>query len=97
MANASLLGKIYLDSTGSVADRTIKVAHILFTPSTANDQLILSESASGSNCISIQSSTAKTTMHFDFSYCPIIFNNGIYVKTLTSGATATLVTTRSGN
>lgn len=96
MANAQTTGKIYLDSTGLVTDARVKVSAIIFTPSAANDQLILRETETGANCVALQSATAKTTMHFDFSLTPIVFGNGLYVQTLSTGATATLITTSSG-
>lgn len=97
MANAVTTGKIYIDSTGAVTTNTIKIAYILFTPDAANDQLILRESQNGSNCLSVRAAVAKNTMILDFSRKPLVFTNGLYVQTLTSGATATVVTTKSGD
>lgn len=97
MANAVTGNKIYLDATGAVTTSRKKVAYIVFTPDASNDQLILRETSGGANCISVRGATAKDTMVLDFSARPIVFNNGIYVQTLTSGATATLITTESGD
>ena len=96
MANARLGNKIYVDATGAVSTQRTKVAYIVFTPDAANDQMILRETASGTDCIKVRSSTAKETHILDFSNAPLVFNNGIYVQTLTAGAVATLVTTESG-
>lgn len=96
MANAITGNKIFLDATGAVTTTRTKISHIIFTPDAANDTLILRETSGGANCVKLQGATAKTTLMFDFSDCPLVFNNGIYVQTLTSGATATLVTTQAG-
>lgn len=96
MANTRIGNKIYVDATGSLADSKIKVAGILFTPDATNDQLVLGESVSSSPCISLRSATAKTTLYFDFSSVPALFVNGLYVQTITSGATATIITTEAG-
>lgn len=97
MANARLSNKIYIDATGVVvAQGPVKVAQILFTPNIADDQIILRETASGDDCVILRGATAKNTMHFDFRDCPMVFQNGIYVQTLSSGAKAVLITTQGG-
>lgn len=97
MANSTTGNKIYIDSTGEITDARTKVAYIMFTPSASNDALILKETSSGSAVLKIQAATAKTTLQYDFSRKPLVFNNGIYVDTLTSGAVVTLVTTQGGD
>ena len=97
MANAQTTGKISLDSTGAVTTSQVKVSHIIFTPNAANDTLVLRETPGGGDVLTLQSATAKTTMHFDFSASPIVFFGGIYVQTITAGAKATLITTSGGN
>lgn len=96
MANAVTGNKIYIDATGAVTTERTKVSYILFTPDAANDQLILRETSGGANCINIRASVAKETMTIDLSATPAVFNNGIYVQTLSTSATATLITTSSG-
>ncbi len=96
MANAVTGNKIYVDATGEVSDQRELIAYIIFTPDAANDVMILRETSGGSNCLKIRGSTAKDSKLLDFSQRPLVFNNGIYVETLTSGATATLVTTKAG-
>lgn len=96
MANHRSSGKVFIDSTGSVTDQTILVSSILFTPNAANDELLLRETSAGDDCIYLRSATAKTTMQFDFSLKPIVFQNGLYVQTITSGAKAVLITTSAG-
>ncbi len=97
MANARNSNTCYLDATGSVTTEPTKISCIVFTPDSANDQLILkSFDNSGEVKISLRSATAKTTMIFDFTSAPVHFPKGIYVGTITSGATATLITTSGG-
>lgn len=97
MANSISTGKIYIDSTGEIATSQIKIAHILFTPDAANDQIILRETSSGSDVLKLRGATAKETLHYDFSNKPIVFENGLYVQTLSTGAVATVITTKAGS
>jgi len=96
VANTRQGNKIYVDSAGALITTRAKVSYIFFTPDTANDVLILRETATGMDILKIQGSTAKTTLLFDLVHGPLVFQNGIYVQTITSGATATLVLTESG-
>lgn len=96
MANTRIGNKILIDSTGSITDVPTKVMYILFTPNTANDELTLRETSSGSDCFYIRGSSAKQTDIYRFEMCPLVFANGIFVQTLTSGAKAVLVTTQTG-
>ncbi len=98
MANAPNSNSCYVDTTGALSTIPTKVSAILFTPDSANDQLIL-KNADGSGVIkiSLRSAVAKTTMHFDFSLVPVHFPQGVYVSTITSGATATIITTSGNN
>lgn len=95
MANAKTGPNIYVDTASDqlTTDRT-KVAYIMFTPSAANDQIVLRSSSSSSNILVIQSAVAKETKVIDLSRRPMVFPNGIYVQTLSSGASATIVTTQ---
>lgn len=97
MANVRNSNSVYVDTTGSLTTDPTKIAYIIFTPDSANDQLILkSFDNSGEIKISLRSATAKTTMIFDFSQSPVHFPKGIYAGTVTTGATATIVTTSGG-
>lgn len=96
MANNRVGNKILIDSTGSVVEGPIKVTYILFTASSANDELLIRESADGPDCLYIRAATAKDTKYFNFSRAPMFFPNGIYIQTITSGAKAVLVTATGG-
>jgi hypothetical protein len=100
MANVRNSNTIHVDATGAITGSTeinVKVAYILFTPSAAEDNLVLKDDDnSGDIKFDIRAATAKDTMLFDFSYAPVLFPNGIYVSTLSAGAKATLITTTAG-
>lgn len=96
MANARRGNKIYIDTTGAItADRTI-VCHILFTTSLAEDQIVIRETSSDVDILVIKGATAKKTEQYSFEITPMVFNNGIYIQTLSAGATAVLITTSKG-
>ncbi len=89
--------KIFIDSTGvAVTIGPVKVAYILFTPNTALDELTLRETADGNDCFYLRGAVAKQTNIYRMPEVPLIFQNGIFVQTLTSGAKAVIVTTSTG-
>lgn len=92
MANARTGNIIYIDTTSNqiTTDLNLKVASILFTSSGAGDALELRESSSGTTKVYIKNATANNTEQFIFE-TPIVFSQGIYVQTLSSGAKAILV------
>jgi hypothetical protein len=97
LSNVRNSNSIYLDTTGSLNTDPIKIAYIIFTPDSANDQLILkSFDNSGNIKFNVRGATAKDSMTFDFSASPLHFPQGIYVSTLSSNATAVIITTSSG-
>lgn len=96
MANATTGNKIYVEATGALATTRKKVAYIIFTPDAANDEIIIKETSAGDTCLHLRGATAKQSLLFDFSNKPLVFQNGIYVSTLTSSAKAVLITTESG-
>lgn len=89
--------KIFIDSTGvAVATGPVKVAYILFTPNAANDELLLRETSGGADCFYLRGATGKQTNIYRMAEIPLVFSNGIFVQTLTSGAKVVLVTTATG-
>lgn len=96
MANARLGNKIYVDAAGELTTARTLVTGILFTPAAADDSMVLAEVSGGSTALKIQSPTAKLTQPFDFSTKPMVFNNGIYVVSITAGAVATIITSEAG-
>ncbi len=98
MANSRNGNKIFADSTGAaVTGSAVKVAYIVFTPNAANDECLLKETASGSDVFYFRAATAKETKVYDFSRRPVVFQNGLYIQTLTSGAKVIFVTTSTGD
>lgn len=99
MANAYQSGSIFVDTTGALtAVKNLRVSYILYTPDTANDQIIFYDGSSASDPVKLKLRhlSAKDTEVFDFSRRPLVFANGIYV-TVPSNGTATLILTSEGN
>lgn len=91
----------YINTTGALeTTKGLRVAYILFTPSVANDSLVLEETSGSGNIVELKGPTANKTEYFDFSSVPLVFPNGIYVKTIDNGdpgaTSATLVLTSRG-
>lgn len=93
VANNRSANKILIDATGVAVEGIVKVAYILFTPNSANDEILIRDTASGDDSFYLRAAVAKDTKYFDFSRAPLVFANGIYIQTLTSGAKAVIVTT----
>lgn len=98
MANAQRGNKILIDTAGLVANSTrSKVVYALFTPAAAGDSVVLRESASSADIFVIAGAVAHDTKQFRFDQCPLVFGDGIYVQSITSGAKLLLVTTTGGS
>lgn len=99
MANARNGNTIILDTASELvsSDRNTRVIGIIFTSSAAGDSLVLRESASGANRVIVKNGVANDSKHIRLEESPIIFGAGIYVQTLSSGATATLIVSQSGS
>lgn len=97
MANAYQSGSIFVDTTGTLTTKPVKVAYILYTPDAANDQIAVYDGSSASDPVKlkIKHVTAKDTKVLDFSSRPLYFANGIHVVVPTSG-TATFILTSEG-
>lgn len=93
MANVQNSNSFYVDSTGSLTDiSNQRVSTILFTASSPNDAMTLTDGSGGATKVVISASIANDTKWFQFR-APIVFPNGIYVSAIDSGATATIITT----
>ena len=96
MANARVGNTIHIDSTGSVTtDRNTRVVGIFFTPDANNDEVMLYETSGGPMKLHLRSSVGKLSQFYRLVDMPIIFGNGIYVGTITSGAHVCLIVSQS--
>jgi len=95
MANSQIGPNIYIDTASEqVTVGSTKVSYIFFTPSAIGDLITLSSSSGGTSILTVQSAVAEETKLLDVSFRPLVFPNGIYISALSSGAVATIVTTR---
>jgi len=86
-----------VDESLSVAN--IRVTGIVLTAGSGISELLLGDAYSDSaypNKISIKAA-ADTTVQIRLEDTPLVFPNGIRIKTITSGAQATLLTSTAGN
>lgn len=96
MANVIRANKILVDTTGLVTSQKTKIAYVLFTPNAANDEFAIRETENDVDIFYIRGATAKQTQIYRFEEVPMVFGNGIWIETLTSGAKAILITTSTG-
>lgn len=96
MANSHTSNKFHIDSTGSLTTKRQQISYILFTPNASGDTLALKETSAGDVVFTAKGAVAHATQYLDFSRRPLVFGNGVYVSTITSGATAVIVTTEAG-
>lgn len=96
MANIRNSNTAYVDSGSSliVPDANVKLAYVIFTSSSAGDSIVLRDGgSSGALKLKIKNGVATDSRTHRFDAVPMVFPNGIYVDTISSGATATLITT----
>lgn len=100
MANTVQSGTVYIDTNSAqVYTKKAKVSYIIYTTSGAGDQIVLRDGDGSSDPLklSLKGAAANSTYTFDFSTTPIIFQDGIYVSTLSASSVATLVLTSGGD
>lgn len=99
MANARNGNTIVIDTASEQVstDRNTRIVGIIFTSSAAGDTIVLRESSTGANRVIVKNGIANDSKHIRMEESPIIFGTGIYVQTLSSGATATLIVSQSGS
>ena len=95
MANVRSNNTHYIDSTGALIDANVKVVGITLTATAANAVLLLKNYADSRSKIDLRVATSGATEFFNFAETPLVFPDGIYVKTLTN-AIATLIYNNSG-
>ena len=96
MANVQSGPLIFVDSAGELTASSTLVSYIVFTPNTALDSINLRGSATGPDILFLRAAVAKDTQIYDFSFKPLVFTNGIFIESITSGAKATIITTKAG-
>lgn len=95
-------GSVSGTTASFIAERGVKVSHIIFTSSNAGDSMALSDidpttgNSGGSNKFSVSNNLATDTIHIDLSDAQAVFPNGIWVDSISAGATATLVLSSRG-
>lgn len=93
MANSRISNTIYIDTANDLLLDSVgsKVAGILFTSNGAGDEMVLKETSGGDPKVHLKIAAADQSQFFDFSTKNMVFSQGIYVATLSSGAVATLI------
>jgi hypothetical protein len=91
VANAVRSNKILIDSTGAVATSRTKVVYALFTPSAAGDTVTLRETLTDADIFTLKADVAGSRL-FRFEETNLVFTNGIYVESISTGAKLLLVT-----
>lgn len=100
MANVRNANTWYVDTASdSLAVSNIRITSIILTGGGSTSTLFLGDAVSDASYPAKMSimAAANTTVQIRLEDTPMVFPNGIYIKTLTSGATATLFTTTAGN
>jgi hypothetical protein len=93
VANTHSGNSIHIDTASNLAYDKVnaKLKAVILTTNAAGDVLVLRESATGADKLTIKNPTDESTFHLDLSQSPMVFKDGIYVQTLTSGAKAMLI------
>jgi len=97
MANIQAGNTIHIDTVGDVPGQAnIKIIHAIFHSNASGDSAVFKETASGGIKIKFQNNLANDSKHFRFESAPIVFARGIYLASISSGASVTLITSQSG-
>jgi hypothetical protein len=97
LANKKTTGTWYIDATGALTtEKNQKVSYVIITAGGGVATVELQESDTGSNKYTFKNANSNSTQVLDFSSKPLVFSQGIFVKTLTSGASVMLVMATGG-
>lgn len=91
-------GSVYADSTGQLVTGRAKVAYIIFCPHNSGDEFVLRDGTGGSDPVKLTIHGAGThqLVFLDFSRRPMLFNDGIYLSTISANCHLTVVLTNEG-
>lgn len=97
-SNTFYIDTVYAaDSDGTeLLVKNIMVPYITVTTSNATNQLVLADATTGLTKISIKIPTSLTTQTINFKDYPMLFPNGIRVKTLTACVATCIVVESRG-
>ena len=96
MANTRNANTFYIDTASiPLSVPNIKVMHIIFTPSSNNGTITLSDVTTGAVKLVMAGDIAHKTLEFSFRDNPIVFPNGINPTTVTNAVcTCTTIESR---
>lgn len=110
MANVRSGNSFYVDSASSanssqsyIAQTQTLVTEIVFTSNATGDALVICDvapgttPAQGANKITVKNNLANDTKVLRFYDTPVLFPNGIWIASISSGAVATLIGTSQGS
>ena len=84
MANIRQANSHYVDATGVLVSDSIKLAGVIVTSTAANAVVEIADSAGTTLRLLLDVADSGASQHFDFSQHPLLFPNGIKIKTLTN-------------
>lgn len=90
VANVRNGNTYYVDSTGSLDIKNIKISSIYLTSTGASARIVLSDSSTGATKIDLRIAASGESKLFESENASIVFPNGITITTL-SNAVATLL------
>ncbi len=108
MANIRNGNTFYIDAASStsvngsyIEEPNLRVKQIIFVTSSTSQSLLISDKhpvdeGAGSSKISLAEPASGITVDVTFPE-PVIFPNGIWINSISSGATVTMVITREAN
>lgn len=98
MAAAYQSGSAYTDADGVLISGKVKISEVIFTNINRASTVTFHDGADSSAPIKFKllGHTDRGTEHYSF-IVPIVFGTGIYISSLTSSCSVTVVTTSGGN
>ena len=98
MANSYNSGSMFIDATGAITTQRVRVVYVVLTTVNAGDVITLRDGDGAGDPVKLylKGVTAASSIQFDFSNAPIVFQDGVYCSEVTSGASAMLITTSEG-
>lgn len=97
MANTRAGNTIHADVVGAIpGGANLKIIHAIFHSNASGDSAVFKETSSGGIKIIFRNNLATDSKHFRFESAPIVFAEGIFLASISAGASVTLITSQSG-
>jgi hypothetical protein len=91
VANLRVSNSYYIDTTGTVASKGLRLLYVILSATSANAILTLKDSGVAGTLFDLRVATSGESRVFDFSRNPPAFPNGMEISAITNGHATAII------